>query len=269
MTTPSSLRHESFEFRRRVYAELAKRVAASLEIADRLGAISLGQMYTDEIPMGTLAKLITAESREDRLDGVPVPSVLTQLQRNLLQGMETKLAQSLALKHHPVVIPVGKQFTLENMRVDLIETSGAVECLVGDGDLVTHVYRDVGRKLYVRPARADDGSRTAVPNAPKRGPQTCLCVGVRTSVPETPSDEGPMQRVFAESQETDNSLRRHGKREWLTATSKLEPTEQHELDLRRRRGCISRRCQTRRSALSIGRERYRQPSHVHEQRAVR
>jgi len=94
--------------------------------------------------MCALAQRIRLDSGEGDVDRLPVPRLADRMLGEPLERVEAKLAQTLTLDQHPVVVPVGQ---------DVAVQLGALE-FAGVFGMLEEAARERGHAPYVDDHRA-------------------------------------------------------------------------------------------------------------------
>jgi hypothetical protein len=103
------------ELRAWLYVQLrSKKVVVALELPQRLGAVVLRQVHSDQSGTRALSQTIHPHRGERGLSGIAIPAGGGEQSSKRLQGVQAKLPPVLGLEEDPVLIPVRQQFLRED-----------------------------------------------------------------------------------------------------------------------------------------------------------
>jgi hypothetical protein len=163
--------------------------------------VALAEMSCDQSAMGAFTQWLGPNCSQAGDYRLGRPTFVCKPEAEPLQSMKPQLAETLALDHHPIVVPEGKQVACEwGVVVVGLEAPTRAEESQGLGAHLSHVNGNACRELQGR-AIAFDNLESGLAGAPDHGSKVATGPLLRNVGPEDPCHRVPAHGMFAQRQE--------------------------------------------------------------------
>jgi hypothetical protein len=225
-------RNESSDFGRRFKAELTlEHAAIPIELPDRFAPVPLGEMRSNQDPVGALPERFAAHCGQTGFDRFTVSTRRTQLHAEDLERVHAKLAVSLSFDEHPLVVVIGQKLLRRPDRheVAVLHTT-AVEQPPGTFRDVIQIDMDDGRQPEVVGVSFDE-SLAGLAEPPQGRAKVADSVLLGRFGPQTASDMETEQGTPTDREERQQSFAGLRDRNCPAIRRELEPPKEAQLDL--------------------------------------